>query len=194
MQFVGGWFSGREELFAICWNHRRRRHTVWRYRPDLEHDLPENGKIHPIESRIVTRQLGDSMVHEADGSWIHLLAEDIVGDLTWEVLWRHPGRAWQRLGARHETCCGCANREDGPRAVAAFPKADKGRRLEFLVRWRGAASIMLAYGPKPSSELGESTNIKSCQDCPFDPADNDYEYNDGSAWAADIATSCKPQN
>ena len=191
IQFVSGIFSGREELFAICWNHRRQRHTVWRYRPEVEYDRLEDGTEYPIQSRLITRQIAGSMFHAPQGDWLHLLAEDIVGDLTWEVLWRKTGGTWKRIGARHESCA-AGNPEDGPRSVGPFPAVDPGRRIEFMVRWQGAASVMLRYGAKPASPMGESTNIKSCQTCATD--DDDFEYNNGSDWAANIIDLCRPPN
>jgi hypothetical protein len=59
-----------------------------------------------------------------------------------------------------------------------------------MIRWQGAASIMLHYGAKPTSPLGESTNIKGCRECASD--DDDFEYNAGSDWAANIIALCQP--
>ncbi len=188
VQFVGGVFSGREELFAICWNHRERRHSIWRYRPDLEHDILANGQANPIQSRIVTRQFGGSMFQAPQGDWVHLLIEDAIGPLTWEVLARTPGGPWKRIGARHEDDQD-GFLEDGPRSVGKFPTVAENRRLEFLVRWRGAASVMLRIGVKPASEMGESANVKGTKDPAWD--DDDYEYNNGSDWADKITDLCQ---
>jgi len=190
VQFVSGIFSGREELFAICWNHHQQRHSIWRYRPDLEHDRLEDGTAHPIQSRILTRQIAGSMLQEPQGDFLHLMAEDVIGDFTWEVLWRLTGGEWKRIGARHEPACD-GPPEDGPRSVGQFPTVPVGRRIEFLIRWQGAASVMLHYGAKPTSPLAESTNIKGTRGCAS--TDDDFEYNAGSDWAAQIIEQCQPR-
>lgn len=190
VQFITGVFSGREELFAICWNHRQRRHTMWRYRPDREFDTLEDGSRSPIQSRILTRQMGGSMFQEPKGDFIHLHAEGIVGDFTWEVLWRPAGGVWKRVGARHEKAAGLG-REDGPRSVGSFPEVKEGHRVEFLVRWEGIASVMLRFGPQPSSEMGESMNVSGCRAYAFQSEDDDYEYNNGSQWAENIKAQCQ---
>ena len=131
------------------------------------------------------------MFQSLQGDWVHLLAEDIVGDLTWEVLWRSPGRPWQTVGRRHERNCE-EGLDDGPRSVGKFPTVTDGRRVEFLIRWQGAASVMLRFGPKPSTPMGESTNVRTTTACADHPASDDYEYNNGSPWADDIIGSCTP--
>lgn len=189
VQFVGGIFSGREELFAICWNHRLQQHSVWRYRPDLEQDILANGCRQPIQSRIVTRQFGAGMFQKPEGDWLHLLVEDAIGPLTWEVLWRIPGGPWKSIGARHEPDHG-EFLQDGPRSVGQVPAVPDSRRIEFMIRWEGAASVMLRFGQKPSSsEMGGSVNTKSTAPASFD--DDDYEYNNGSEWAATIKERCQ---
>lgn len=190
VQFVGGIFSGREELFALCWNHRNRRNTVWRYRPDTEFDILENGCRKPIQSRIVSRQFGNGMFKKPEGDSVHLLVEDAIGSLTWEVLWRSPGGPWKSIGARHEDDNG-EFLQDGPRFVGPMPEIPESRRIEFLVRWQGAASVMLRFGQKqPSTDMGANLNIKTTVPASF--GDDDYEYNNGSEWANEIIERCKP--
>jgi len=192
VQFVGGIFSEREEIFAICWNHSKQRHTVWRYRPDLEHDILEGGNKKPIQSRVVTPQFGSSMFQGTDGDFVHLLVEDAVGPLTWEVLHREPRGKWKTLGRRHETWQR-GGLKNGLRSVGAFPpQPEKEQRIEFMIRWQGAASVMLRFGPKPAGTLGENTNTKGQYPCPDLYVDDDYEYNNGSDWADKIIESCTP--
>lgn len=181
VQFVAGNFNGREELFAICWNHRDRRNSVWRLRADREYDSLESGERRMIDSRIVTGQFGGSMFQAPDGDHLYLLAENIIGDLTWQVSWRHPGGEWTVLKTRKEEA-GTGVLTDGPRFVERFPPADPGRRVEFLVRWRGAASVMLMFGAKPSPSLTDNMKGGTDCECPFAVIDDDYEYNNGDDW------------
>lgn len=204
IQMVNGVFNGRDRLYMFA-SGKDEKNRVVEFSEDLRNDVLEDGTESRISCQIITRTLvGEGLFAKNEHNLGTLFLTDVAGVLDWGVWARNddcPNWTFWRQGqvcVKSDGCCPeddvCDLRgfcsKDFDLDLGDVPdKVKDARKIQFLVRWRGVASI---EGIKIIQSIGDPDENAGSPDGGGDPCPdeciaervdcdetsyNDYEYN-----------------
>lgn len=205
---VNGIFNERDRLFLVCTgrDHTTFTNSIGEVSPWLEHDVMEDGTKVPISCQVMTRAISGENRHIMK-EWQRgkLTFRNVIGDLAWGVWVRKDSQGPWTLWRGSKTCsladdCSVpsvceteicdesgllgALPQELPLELGEIPeKCRIARSLQFLIRWKGMASldnlrITLADTADPESGTISLPNgcLAKITACDY----NDHEFSDPS--------------
>jgi len=150
VQFVSGIFTGEDRLFMICWNPVTKRKTLVEMTLDEGADEFDDGTTSRISCQLWTRAISyKDFFRETQFVSGTVMLKDVQGTVDVGVWYRVNGEGewkfWrkQRFEVQSSDCAtlqGFGGRDvDFP--LGQFPEERQFRYVQFMVRWRGVASV-----------------------------------------------------
>ena len=188
-QVLSGRFNGQERVFAFCSDPNGGDVYLVEFTADQIWDEVDATKI-PIASQVVTREFsaGNELSKKAFETGT-VFFRDVIGDLNWEVWVKTETMSrWEkwRSGSQScgdpDACCGldCKEVTHLEAGLGTVPDATKSaRKIQFLVKWTGRASLeglRIKHSSDKAGEGGLEQYVSPCKEsihCSgFDP----WEY------------------
>lgn len=188
-QLLSGVFNGRERVFAICSSAKGEGVWLVEFTEDQIWDEVDGKRI-AIQSQVVSQEFsaGNELSKKAFETGT-LFFRDVVGDLDWEV-WVKTERVsdWERWRSGSQscgdpgTCCGldCKEVTHLEAGLGAIPDAAaSARKIQFLVKWAGRASLeglRLVHSSDKTGEGGLDVETSPCKETIRCSNFNPWEY------------------
>lgn len=194
VQNVSGVFGERERFFGVHVDEETKTQQLVEYTQQSGEDILPDGSSSPISCQLVSHELtlGDTYATKVNRSGsIHF--RRVEGDLDWGVWYRtEHSPEWKIWG------CGKIRETDADDELAALtggegihrseplPHLDAtGRKVQFLVRWRGVASLEGLRVFSDRADAGSTTpkavNSYTYANVP-DTGYDDFEYSRDPRW------------
>ncbi len=191
IQLVNGIFAGEDRMFCLCWNPEQGRKHLIEITTEEGDDVAADGTHYPISCQLWTRQSSRSLQGQQDVQSCQVTLADVTGDVRVGLWWRDRGRApwncWRVADRKMQQPADVfAAGQPMPLVVPMGTGSARGvRSIQWLVRWRGVATLESVLFERGSLSNPDLTRGVSCDEViqsetPMDYSD--YEYSEGSTW------------